>query len=576
MTYGYEEPVAMPTMQVYDTHLAQMYVAGLKEQYEKAQQDTNNFLQLYNDFYSPIEKDNDFYRDNTVGKINKALAVMQANGIDPYRSKEGQAIIQRIINSVPRTQLAQMKYSAENARKFIESRNKLIAEGKWDPEFDAAVSGTPNDLANWSTAENGAWTRTEAVGKQSLDQLVGDLYDKLDKTEYIGPDTSRGADSKYYDLFGVSESTLNAVDNAALDRLMQENPNIYNYYLRKAEADAAAYNATHENASMTKEQALRNRLRLDTAKYWAQTESKDNSLRQQDYLKATYGNGGNGKKGKGEDYASFSGGISNYLTNTINSYLINTKGMKADKNGIVDYSQASRVDAHGHVITPWLDMQYAKISAASKNHEGGHTMIRRFMCQAWAPGQFADFMGRAGENKHGDRVTLDVNDVSKLLTADEVMRRTEGVVLSGYKQSVQDAARENLRSAMRDKTKNTESKTSKKSAQNRQVNQSETDVTKNEGYDNATQMVYTGNTVVVKGKDGYGHVYMEVRFENTNSDGKKVPKKMYMDSGFKLTDDNRGVRVNEAMSQGALQADIAASRQYMNLQQKGEVTQLSY
>lgn len=89
-------------------------------------------------------------------------------------------------------------------------------------------------------------------------------------------------------------------------------------------------------------------------------------------------------------------------------------------------------------------------------------------------------------------------------------------------------------------------------------------------------MVYTGNTVVVKGKDGYGHVYMEVRFENTNSDGKKVPKKMYMDSGFKLTDDNRGVRVNEAMSQGALQADIAASRQYMNLQQKGEVTQLSY
>ena len=64
---GYETPVEMPSMGVYNTDLMKMYIAGVKDQYEKGQEEMKDFMKLYQDFYSPIAGDTQTYNDLTLG-----------------------------------------------------------------------------------------------------------------------------------------------------------------------------------------------------------------------------------------------------------------------------------------------------------------------------------------------------------------------------------------------------------------------------------------------------------------------------------------------------------------------------
>ena len=54
---GYETPVEVPSMGIYNTDLMKMYIAGVKDQYEKGQEEMKDFMKLYGDFYSPIAGD---------------------------------------------------------------------------------------------------------------------------------------------------------------------------------------------------------------------------------------------------------------------------------------------------------------------------------------------------------------------------------------------------------------------------------------------------------------------------------------------------------------------------------------
>ena len=58
MTYGYDEPVAMPIIDLLDDNMMQQYVAGAREQYNKSEQKMDDFMKSYRDFYSPISDDN--------------------------------------------------------------------------------------------------------------------------------------------------------------------------------------------------------------------------------------------------------------------------------------------------------------------------------------------------------------------------------------------------------------------------------------------------------------------------------------------------------------------------------------
>ena len=218
MILGYEDPVQMPTMDIYSTDLMKTYIAGDKDLYDKGQEEYKDFMKAYQDFYSPIPGANEEYYNATIGGAQKLIQQLQDQGIDPFKSREGRAAIRNYIYGVPVGRLNEMKNEAEAAQEYIKSRDKLISEGKFDPLTDAILGG--GSLENWDRSK-GPWTRRYAIENKSLGDLTSTFYDKLQKDERLGPDTSRGKDAGFYDLWGVSENTLQTADAAALEALKQ-------------------------------------------------------------------------------------------------------------------------------------------------------------------------------------------------------------------------------------------------------------------------------------------------------------------------------------------------------------------
>lgn len=269
MILGYEDPVQMPTMDIYSTDLMKAYIGAVKDQYDTAVQDYKDYMKLYQDFYSPIAKDNERWQELTTGGMLNLINGLQSQGIDPHRSREGRAAIQNFINSAPIAELSRLRASAENAKEFLKSKDKLMAEGRWNPMVDAAIGG--GSLDNWDTSSNGVWGRTSAIENKSLEELTNKFYSNLQKDMYLGPDTSRGKYAKYFDLMGSSENELSIADAAALSELM--NTPYYNLYRQMygGQVDSEG-NPIDDNVSLMRA------IRLANEKHWAQPKSVKNDI----------------------------------------------------------------------------------------------------------------------------------------------------------------------------------------------------------------------------------------------------------------------------------------------------------
>lgn len=268
MILGYEDPVQMPTMDIYSTDLMKTYIAGVKDLYDKGQEEYKDFMKAYQDFYSPIPGANEEYYNATIGGAQKLIQQLQDQGIDPFKSREGRAAIRNYIYGVPVGRLNEMKNEAEAAQEYIKSRDKLISEGKFDPLTDAILGG--GSLENWDRSK-GPWTRRYAIENKSLGDLTSTFYDKLQKDERLGPDTSRGKDAGFYDLWGVSENTLQTADAAALEALKQTP--YYPLFRQKASGYIDS-----EGNPIDPDQVLLQQIRHTNEKYWAQPESKRNEM----------------------------------------------------------------------------------------------------------------------------------------------------------------------------------------------------------------------------------------------------------------------------------------------------------
>lgn len=213
---GYETPVEMPSMGIYNTDLMKMYIAGVKDQYEKGQEEMKDFMKLYGDFYSPIAGDTQRYNDMTVGGARDMINQMLANGIDPYKSPEARAAISRYINSVPTGMLNAMKQNAENRKKYDEAVAQARLAGKLDPEYEAWAlkqAGLDNFSTIGPNGEIRTWDRLAPDPKQEWAAVAVPYLKEFDKTEKLDSDV------KGYTKWGVSDANkkagVDAVMNAA-------------------------------------------------------------------------------------------------------------------------------------------------------------------------------------------------------------------------------------------------------------------------------------------------------------------------------------------------------------------------
>lgn len=255
MILGYEQPVEMPTMDIYSTDLMKAYIAGVKEQYDNAREDYKDFMKTYGDFYSPIAGDTEAYYNMTIGGAQNMLNDMYARGIDPLRNPEARAMINNYIASVPNKAIQTIKQNAENYKLYQQNLAKLDAAGLYNKQLeDIKLKELGLDKFS-SIGKNGElnnWTRLSPIQNKTLLQLTEEEYNKFAPIEDITEEykQSGGQLGKFMRMRGVSnknkayatEQAFNSLKSGPyweLYRKQAEDQVLYNLRANGIEADPA-------------------------------------------------------------------------------------------------------------------------------------------------------------------------------------------------------------------------------------------------------------------------------------------------------------------------------------------------
>lgn len=267
MTFGQDQVVVSPLKDLYDTNIMQMAIAAAKDMYDKNYADMKEFAKTYGDFVSPIGNYTQQYYDMSKGLVNKKIDELYARGIDPLRSAQGRAEIQKIINSVDVGRLNQMKAETEAAKEYVKNRARMQAENRYNPEFEKWMLGG-RTLETWDGSQ--PWTATSPYLYQDLNEYTGHIFDKM-QDEYISSDGQ-------YDYTGVSEERRRAALTPQLAGIISTP--LGQYHLELAKQDAAIkYGRTPTDAEVM--QQFQDNIITSTKEYERRnrTENKDYARR---------------------------------------------------------------------------------------------------------------------------------------------------------------------------------------------------------------------------------------------------------------------------------------------------------
>lgn len=317
MIYGQDDPMLFPVADLYDSGMMNMYINAAREQYNQNREDMKDFMKTYGDFISPISADMDWVDQQTRGRINDALNYLQQNGIDPLRSAEGRAIIQRVIRDTPTAGINARRQSAENAREYLKNKAALERQGLYNPNFESyRLDG--KTINNWNTGNNGIWQETSPFEYKDLNEYTGHIFDKMED-EFISSDG-------IYDYTGVSRERRNQALTQQIGGLLGTPLGRFHYENSRANAAAILGREPTEEEVLnqfkddiltaTVEYERRNRKenpeyarqrdfyyddKLDAAK----TARDIDAYRQKEKIKAQYGGGYGGRNSSNNEQYSF-------------------------------------------------------------------------------------------------------------------------------------------------------------------------------------------------------------------------------------------------------------------------------
>lgn len=231
MILGYEQPVDIPVMSIYDKDMMKMYLGALQQDYKEGLEEQKEFNKTAADFYSPSDVDNQNWYNLTAKPLQDYLN-QNPNAI---RSVEGRAWIRNFINSRPYDKMAQMKQSAEALKNYKDLASKLKAAGKFSQDLEDVLGvGDPN---TWDTLKDGAWQWESPTEMQSVYDLTHERFDPLAKLDFdLGP----GRDI-YHRMKGVTEDHMRPIAKTALDGI--RNTPYYKLFLKRYGSDEAIEDA---------------------------------------------------------------------------------------------------------------------------------------------------------------------------------------------------------------------------------------------------------------------------------------------------------------------------------------------
>ena len=233
----YDEPVAVPIIDLLDSNMMSQYISAAREQYNQAVQDQKEFAKEFGELYGPNANINKQFYEQTRGAVNKGLDYLYQNGIDPLRSAEGRAYIQKIIRERPYAEIANLKAQNESMKTYQRYRAEAMRNGTYDPDFEKFVLGGKT-LESWNPSTDGIWTREAPSKYSSLKDWTSNLFDNM-QLEYDDEATKKAGGM--YQVYSKSPKKMQQIlDSNIKDMTKSE---LGRYYLNMYGGDIEALKA---------------------------------------------------------------------------------------------------------------------------------------------------------------------------------------------------------------------------------------------------------------------------------------------------------------------------------------------
>lgn len=233
----YDEPVAVPIIDLLDSNMMSQYISAAREQYNQAVQDQKEFAKEFGELYGPNANINKQFYEQTRGAVNKGLDYLYQNGIDPIRSAEGRAYIAKIIRDRPYAEIANLKAQNESMKTYQKYRAEAMRNGTYDPDFEKFVLGGKT-LESWDPSTDGIWTREAPSKYSSLKDWTSNLFDNM-QLEYDDEATKKAGGM--YQIYSKSDKKMKQIlDSNMKDMAKSE---LGRYYLNMYGGDIEALKA---------------------------------------------------------------------------------------------------------------------------------------------------------------------------------------------------------------------------------------------------------------------------------------------------------------------------------------------
>ena len=233
----YDEPVAVPIIDLLDSNMMSQYISAAREQYNQAIQDQKQFAKEFGELYGPNANINKQFYEQTRGAVNKGLDYLYQNGIDPLRSAEGRAYIAKIIRERPYAEIANLKAQNESMKTYQKYRAEAMRNGTYDPDFEKFVLGGKT-LESWDPSIDGMWTREAPSKYSSLKDWTSNLFDNM-QLEYDDEATKKAGGM--YQVYSKSPKKMQQILDSNIKDMSKSE--LGRYYINMYGGDIEALKA---------------------------------------------------------------------------------------------------------------------------------------------------------------------------------------------------------------------------------------------------------------------------------------------------------------------------------------------
>ena len=243
----YDEPVAVPILDVLDSGMMSQYINAAREQYNQAVQEQKDFAKEFGELYGPNSNVNKQFYDITKGAVNKGLDYLYQNGIDPLRSAEGRAYIAKIIRERPYAEIANLKAQNESMKTYQRYRAEAMRNGTYDPDFEKFVLGGKT-LESWDPSTDGMWTREAPSKYSSLKDWTSNLFDNM-QLEYDDEATKKAGG--LYQVYSKSPKKMQQILDANIKDMTKSELGRYYLNMYGGDIDALKTDIINRNREYT-------------------------------------------------------------------------------------------------------------------------------------------------------------------------------------------------------------------------------------------------------------------------------------------------------------------------------------